>query len=238
MRTLHFNNIDSTHVLYDWDEKIGSDWKSALEKLIEHSYTDNLVNFIEQIYLSGKEIYPNKNRLFKPFKCCSLKDVKLVIIDDHPFKSCESSGIGKGTINNSILEKDLPIELVRFRDCIYNTIYGRQYSITNFDNSLKDLADNDILFLNSSMTVGKEEDHKLIWRNFIRNVIKTINSQCENVVFLFMTKNNNDLYPLINKENHKIIINTDDILQEDSDIFLEIDKYIKLKYPKKSYILW
>ena len=142
---------------------------------------NDLNNFIEQVYLSGKEVYPIKSRLFAPFKKCNLKDVKIVIIDNRPVKDLRSSGLGRGVMEKSSLISDLPIELREFRDCIYETIYGNQYSITNFDNSLEEYCDNDMLFLNCSMCVEKDKDYTIIWKHFIRNVIQELNKKKEKV---------------------------------------------------------
>jgi uracil DNA glycosylase len=162
-------SLSKTKKSYDWINELNSDWSSALFDSISFEYSSSLNTFIEQIYLSGKEIYPQKDKLFVPFKKCSLKDVKIVIIDNRPVKDLRSSGIGRGIEEKSSLISDLPIELREFRDCIYETVYGNQYSITNFDNSLDEYCDNDMLFLNCSVCVEKDKDYKIIWKHFIRD---------------------------------------------------------------------
>lgn len=223
---------------YDIIEELGLEWSTALTDLLDSDYSKDLHNFINQIYLSNKEIYPIKDRLFKPFQQCSLKDVKIVIIDDRPAKDLRSSGIGRGVMETSILTKDLPLELRHFRDCIYETIYGNQCSVVNFDNSLLDYCDSDILFLNSSMCIEKDKDYTIIWKNFIRNVIQEINKRKENVVYLFLTNNNSDLYDYIDENKNKIIVNQSSILMSYSTIFTELDEYIEDKYPPYARVLW
>jgi uracil DNA glycosylase len=218
--------------------ELGVDWSLALSDLRSSEYSKHLNNFIEQIYLSNKEVYPIKSRLFTPFKKCSLKDVKIVVIDDRPVKDLRSSGIGRGIIESSSLIKDLPLELRDFRDSIYGSIYGNQYSITNFNNSLDDYCDNDMLFLNCSMCIEKDKDYAIIWKHFIRNVIQEINKRKENIVFLFLTNNNTDLYDYIDEDKNKIITNPISILTSDTNIFIELDEYIEDKYPPFNRILW
>lgn len=223
---------------YDWIQEIGLDWSSVLCDLTSLDYSNQLNIFIEQVYLSGKEIYPLKNKLFKPFHKCAFKDVKIVIIDNRPVKDLRSSGIGRGLNENSSLIADLPIELREFRDCIYETIYGNQYSITNFDNTLEDYCDNDMLFLNCSMCVEKDKDYTIIWKNLIRNVIQEINKRKEKVVYLFLTGSNLDLRKYIDESKNKVIINPYPMLMSYSSIFTEVDEYIENNYPHYSRIQW
>jgi uracil-DNA glycosylase len=223
---------------FNWKKELGIEWSTFLFNLLESEYGKNLTTFIEQVYLSGKEVYPVKKNLFNSFYNCSLKDVKVVVIDDRPVKSTKSSGIGRGVIESSSLTKDLPLELIQFRDAIYSSIYGNQYSITNFDNSLNNYCDEDMLFLNCSMCVEKNQDYTIIWKHFIRTVIKTINENKKNIVYLFLTDNNLDLCKQIDKESNKIIINSDKDLIKDSYIFLETDEYIENNYPHYNRIIW
>ena len=223
---------------YDWVNEIGLDWSSALCNLTSLDYSNHLNTFIEQIYLSDKEVYPIKSRLFTSFKRCSLKDVKVVIIDNRPIRDIRSSGIGRGVIEKSSLSNDLPLELRQFRDCIYETIYGNQYSITNFDNSLDNYCDEDMLFLNCSMCVEKDKDYTIIWKHFIRSVIQEINKTHTNIVYVFLTGQNLDLRKYINESKNKVIVNSTDVLMSYSTIFLEIDEYIEDNYHYNSRIIW
>lgn len=223
---------------YDWVEAIGLDWSNVLCDLTSLDYSNQLNTFIEQVYLSGKEIYPLQNKLFKPFHQCAFKDVKIVIIDNRPVKDLRSSGIGRGINENSSLIADVPIELREFRDCIYETIYGNQYSITNFDNTLEDYCDNDILFLNCSMCVEKDKDYTIVWKNFIRNIIQEINKRKEKVVYLFLTGDNLDLRNYIDENKNKIIVNPYSMLMSYSTVFTELDEYIEANYPHYCRVSW
>ena len=231
-------SLTKTKKVYNWSNEISLDWSLALSNLISSNYSNNLNNFIDQIYLSGKEIYPLKNKLFKPFHQCAFKDVKIVVIDNRPVKDLRSSGIGRGIVENSSLIADVPIELREFRDCIYETIYGNQYSITNFDNTLEDYCDNDMLFLNCSMCVEKDKDYTIIWKHFIRNVIQEINKKKEKVVYVFLTGDNLDLRNYIDESKNKVIINPYSMLMSYSTIFIELDEYIEANYPHYCRVSW
>ena len=223
---------------FNWKKELTLDWSLALSEVLESDYSKYLSTFIEQIYLSNKEVYPIKNRLFNSFKRCSLKDVKIVIIDDRPVKDIRSSGIGRGIVESSVLINDLPRELREFRDCIYETIYGNQYIITNFDNSLDDYCDEDMLFLNCSMCVEKDKDYTVIWKHFIRNIITEINKRKKNIVYVFLTGSNLDLLNYIDETKNKIIINQFPTLMSYSTIFTELDEYIEDNYESYARISW
>jgi len=223
---------------FNWKKELGLDWSTALSDLLESDYSEHLSNFIDQVYLSGKEIYPIRNRLFTPFHQCSLLDVKIVIIDNRPVKDLRSSGMGRGINEKSTLVNDLPMELRHFRDCIYETIYGNQYPINNFDNSLYDYADSDMLFLNCSMCVAEEKDYTIIWKNFIRNIIQEIDKRKENIVYVFLTGDNLDLINYIDESKNKIIMNPFPVLASYSTVFTEIDEYIEDNYPSFNRVLW
>ena len=223
---------------FNWKKELGLDWSTALSDLLESDYGESLSTFIEQVYLSGKEVYPIKSNLFVPFQKCSLTDVKIVIIDNRPVKDLRSSGIGRGIIEASPLVKDLPIELRQFRDCIYETIYGNQYNITNYDNSLDDYCDNDMLFLNCSMCVEKDKDYTIIWKHFIRNVIQELNKKKEKVVYLFLTGDNLDLRQYIDEDKNKIVVNPFSVLMSHSTVFVEVDEYIDKNYEHYSRMQW
>ena len=231
-------NLNFKTKSYDWINEIGLDWSSALCNLTSLDYSNHLNTFIEQIYLSGKEVYPSKNKLFTSFKKCSLEDVKVVIIDDRPVKDIRSSGIGRGVIENSSLSNNLPLELRHFRDCIYETIYGNPYSITDFDNSLDDYCEQDMLFLNCSLCVEKDKDYTTVWKHFIRNVIQEINKRKENIVYLFLTGGNLDLRNYIDESKNKVIINPFLVLPRYSTIFTELDEYIENNYASHVRISW
>ena len=223
---------------FNWMKEIGLEWSNVLSELLDSEYSKHLSTFIEQIYLSDKEVYPIKSRLFTSFKRCSLRDVKIVVIDNRPVKDVRSSGIGRGIIEQSSLVKNIPLELRQFRDCIYETVFGNQYSITNFDNSLYDYCDNDMLFLNCSMCVGKDKSYKIVWKHFIRNIIQEIGKRKENIVYLFLTGDNLDLREYIDVTKNKIIINPFSTLMSYSTIFTELDEYIEDNYASHVRISW
>jgi uracil-DNA glycosylase len=219
------------------EKELGLDWATILYDFYESEYFTHLENFINQVYLSGKSVYPKQQRLFQPFKDCSYDDLQVVIIDNKPVKDLRSSGVGRGILTTSTLNSDIPIELREFRDCILSSVYGNQMKLSDFDNSLYDYSENGFLFLNVSMCVEENKDYTDVWKNFIRCVIKEINNK-KNIVYLFLTDDHLDLCKYIDKDNNKIIVNTDAKLSNNSDIFLDCNEYLYDTLIIKNYNLW
>lgn len=232
------NSFDETSVKFDWNLNIGQDWALLLEDLIESDYSNDLVNFIDQVYLSKEDVFPVRENLFRSFICCPLKDTKVVVIDNRPCKTIKSSGIGRGINSESGYVSDLPLELRNFRDCIYETIFGNQNSINHFDCSLNDYSNEGLLFLNASMCVTEDRNYKIVWRNFIRTVIFELNKRKENIVYLFLTGENSDLIDSIDEDKNKIIVNPTNVLMSYSKIFIELDEFMEEKYHPTSLISW
>jgi uracil-DNA glycosylase len=219
------------------EKELGLDWATILYDFYESEYFTHLENFINQVYLSGKTIYPKQQKLFQPFKDCSYDNLQVVIIDNKPVKDLRSSGVGRGILTTSTLNSDIPIELREFRDCILNSVYGNQLKLSDFDNSLYDYSENGFLFLNMSMCTEENKDYTEVWKNFIRCVIKEINNK-KNIVYLFLTDDHLDLCKYIDQKNNKIIVNTETKLSNNSDIFLDCNEYLYDTLIIKNYNLW
>ncbi len=219
------------------EKELGLEWATVLYDFYESEYYTHLENFINQIYISGKTVYPKQDRLFEPFKDCKYEDIQVVVIDDRPVKNIKSSGIGRGIFTTSTLNSDLPIELRDLRDCIMESIYGNQQNLTIFDNSLYEYSANGFMFLNCSMCVEENRDFTGVWKNFIRYVLKEIGKR-KNIAYVFLTDNNLDLCKYIDKKNNKILVNPSTKLNRKSEIFLECNEYVYDKASTSDYNLW
>ena len=217
--------------------EIGLEWSTILYDFYESEYFTHLENFINQVYLSSKTVYPKQQKLFQSFKDCNYNELQVVVIDDRPAKDLRSSGVGRGILTTSTLNSDLPIELRDFRDCLLESVYGNQMRIIDFDNSLYDYSENGFLFLNCSMCVEENKDYSDVWKNFIRSVIKELANK-KNIVYLFLNDNHLDLCKYIDKDNNKIIVNTTSKLSKDSEIFIECNEYLYDTTLVKNYNLW
>lgn len=232
------NEVNDKLMTFDWTTEFKIEWAAVLRSLKSSKYGSNLANFIDQIYTSGEEIYPSRESLFRPFRRCSIKETKIVVIDNRPVRDSRSSGIGRGICDSEFDVKNYPKELKHLIDNIYETIYGNQIPSNNFDNSMFEYADQGMLFLNASMCVGKDKEYTIIWKQFMRYIIEAINERKSNVVYLFLTSDNADLYDLIDEDSNKIIVNHTEVLMPYSTVFAEIDEYMGAHYTNDNLIIW
>ena len=53
-------SLTKTKKVYNWSNEISLDWSLALSNLISSNYSNNLNNFIDQIYLSKIPKHPKQ----------------------------------------------------------------------------------------------------------------------------------------------------------------------------------
>lgn len=236
--TTHSNNINTDRITFNWNLNLGDSWAEKMAGLIAEDYSDDLINFIDQIYLSKEVVYPEKRNIFRGFRACDFDDVKVVIIDDMPARDLRSSGIGRGVTEMDSITQ-IPTELKMYRDSIYETIHGGyKIKLSSFDNSLIEHAEQGILFINSSMCVTRHKEYDFMFRQFIRYIIRLINKHKKNVVFLFLSNLQSDLYNEIDLTKHYIVKNPISTIGFQSEIFQKVDEIIYDKYPIDQMILW
>lgn len=233
----HKESLTGRQLKYNWGRCIG-DWIDPLYNLLETDYVDNLVTFIDQKYKSGKDIFPNEFNLFKAFHFCRYSDLKVVIISNNAPLTKEASGIGVGINIPEGKIVNLPPMLNSIKECIDDTVYGHIKNEVSFDTSLQDIAEQGVLFLNTSLTTEITQSHKEMWKGFIRETIKTINKEKKDVIFVFLNSDNEELEKFIDLQKHYILRNTGGILPFYSTIFTKIDDIIEEKYGSQSYIQW
>ena len=146
----------------------------------EKNYFKRLTDFVRDEYLSGKTIYPEPKNIFNAFNLCPLQNVNVVIIGQDPY---HEPGQAHGlcfSVQNGI---ELPPSLVNIYKEIEQDI-GRK-SLTNGD--LSDWAKQGVLLLNSTLTVAAHAATSHSgqgWETFTDAVIKTVNENQKNVVYM------------------------------------------------------
>lgn len=162
------------------DVKIEQSWKNVLASEFEKDYFKKLTDFVRGEYLSGKTIYPEPKNIFNAFNLCPLHNVKVVIIGQDPY---HEPGQAHGLCFSVQSGVDLPPSLINIYKEIEQDIGHK--SITNGD--LTDWAKQGVLLLNSTLTVAahvaaSHSGHG--WETFTDAVIKAVNENCKNVVYM------------------------------------------------------
>jgi len=161
--------------------KLESSWLEALKDEFEKPYMKNLKEFLIQQKREGKTILPKSSLWFNSLNSTPLHDVKVVIIGQDPYPNItHPHGLCFSVLPDV---KPLPKSLQNINKELLEDI-GVDNSHTGY---LQPWAKQGILLLNAVLTVeaGKSNSHQNRgWEIFTDKIIETINSRCDNVVFI------------------------------------------------------
>jgi len=158
-----------------------SSWLSKLENEFQQPYMQELKNFLLEKKKQGKTILPKGSLWFNALNSTPLNEVKVVILGQDPYPNI---GHAHGLCFSALPEvKPLPKSLIN----IYKELQ-EDIGLDNFHTPyLQPWADQGVLLLNAILTIeaGKSNAHQgKGWEKFTDKIIKIINQECENVVFI------------------------------------------------------
>tara|TARA_R110000772_G_scaffold54130_1_gene123527 strand:- start:47429 stop:48142 length:714 start_codon:yes stop_codon:yes gene_type:complete len=191
----------------DYELKIDSkalfgDWAVPLNDLLASDYMYNLIVFLEEIYTDRDlVITPFKKQVFRVFQEAKYRDLKVVVLADGPYKTFKNNGLALA--NKESLQHFSP-ELMKVKECIEKTVYGG-FKLT-FDPTLETWTDQGVLPLNTSQTadISKGKSHSVYWRRFTREIIKTINNNKKDIVFILLGAEAGYFERYIDRDKHQI----------------------------------
>ena len=181
------------------DEYFG-DWM----KVIDRAELNNVMVKVGQEY-KRKPICPAQPDVFKAFRLCSLKNLKIVMLLQDPYPQ-KGVATGLALANNSkILDSKLSPSLKVIKEAVINFEVPKNSCI--FDPTLESWAKQGILMLNSALTVemNKVGSHVMIWRPFIIALLKHL-SECETgIIYVLFGRQAQTFKPYINSRFNHII---------------------------------
>ena len=180
-------------------ETLNNDWKTVLNSTFSAAYFQNLGLFLEKEYISY-DIFPPLDQIFTAFQRCSFTQTKVVIIGQDPYHGL---GQAQGLSFSVPPTFPLPPSLLN----IYKELY-EDLKIFRMNGDLRSWADQGVLLLNAVLTVrsGEANSHsKQGWEEFTQEVIRTLNDEKQNVVFVFWGAYAQKLSKLIDPQRHFII---------------------------------
>ncbi|MBD5423235.1 MAG: uracil-DNA glycosylase [Mycoplasma sp.] len=166
-----------------------------LHKIIKSQKYENRLN---NIYSSNKNIFPNRNDVFRAFKLCPLSKTKVVIFGQDPYYT---KGVADGLAFSTRSNKT-PASLKN----IFKEIKLEYPNSLFSSNNLESWANQGVLLLNTSLTVEENLPLKnsLLWMDFIREILNLINNHCNNIIFVLWGNQAIKLKKYISK-NHYIL---------------------------------
>jgi len=185
----------------DYDRLLGSDWASVLrDNLIKTDYMRNLMIFLNESYKKGG-IYPSKSNIFKAIESVEFADLRVVIIGREPYNDGNATGIPLANFDK--YGKRFSDELIKYHKGIETFVYDGFKMYQNPE--LEELSQQGVLFLDAALTsTGNKLEHLVYWRNFIRQVILSIQEWIPDVVFVFMGEEAKYFAQYVKNPNYKL----------------------------------
>lgn len=181
------------------DEYFG-DWM----KVIDRTELNNVMAKVGQEY-RRKPICPAQPDVFKAFRLCSLKNLKIVMLFQDPYPQ-KGVATGLALANNSkTLDSELSPSLKVIKEAVINFEIPH-YCIT-FDQTLESWAKQGILMINSALTVEMNRigSHVMLWRPFIAKLLKNLSEYNTAIVYVLFGRQAQTFKPYINNRFNHII---------------------------------
>jgi uracil-DNA glycosylase len=176
---------------------INSDWYDILNK---YGYINRINVILEKIKKTDKIVYPQFNNIFNALNLTTFKNTKVVIIGQDPYH-------GENEANGLAFSLNDNVKITPSLRNIYKELYN-DLNIKKNNNDLSGWAKQGVLLLNTILTVEKDKplSHKDFgWQEITTFIIKYINENKENVVFILWGNNAKEYGDLIDKNKHLVI---------------------------------
>ncbi|NSY17418.1 uracil-DNA glycosylase [Neorhizobium sp. AL 9.2.2] len=185
----------------DGDIKLEETWKFALETEFEDPYMADLKSFLVSEKEAGKLIFPKGSEYFRALDLTPLDEVKVVILGQDPY---HGEGQAHGLCFSVRPGVRIPPSLVN----IYKEMEADLGIAPAKHGFLEHWAEQGVLLLNSVLTVeeGKAAAHQgKGWERFTDAVIRTVNEECDGVVFILWGAYAQKKAAFVDEERHLVI---------------------------------
>lgn len=180
--------------------RIHPSWKKELDHEFEKDYFKDLTEFVKQEYSENK-CFPPGNEIFAAFDHSNFEDTRVVILGQDPY---HGPGQANGLCFSVRDGVTFPPSLINIFKEIEQDL-GKPIPETG---NLERWADQGVLLLNATLSVRAHQagsHQNKGWENFTDEVIKTISSDKENVVFMLWGGYAKKKAKLIDSSKHLIL---------------------------------
>lgn len=191
-------------VRVDENQRVRID-ESEKAKEISESLTAGLQSALAHVAgerAAGKIVYPPDADVFNAFKLTPFDTLKVVILGQDPYHGPnQSHGLCFSVVKGNKIPPSLRNIYKELAADIHNFVVPSHGDLSYW-------AEQGILLLNTVLTVEQAQAHshkKIGWEQFTDGVISTINSQCENVIFLLWGAPAQKKAILIDEQRHTIL---------------------------------
>mgnify|MGYP001566246459 CR=1 FL=1 len=182
---------------------IDKSWKDQLKSQFKQPYFKKLLEFISKEY-DTNIIFPPKKELFTAFNLCTFDTVRVVILGQDPYHGANQAHGLCFSVNKDVRT---PPSLKN----IYKELATDVQKEIPDHGDLRDWAKQGVLLINATLTVEQKKPgshQKKGWEQFTDEVIKTISTQKEHVVFLLWGNFAKSKIDLIDQSKHLVLTTT------------------------------
>jgi uracil-DNA glycosylase len=182
------------------DVKIDPTWKKVLKTEFEKPCWEALTKTVKDQY-QKTVVYPPAKNIFRAFDLCPLDKVKVVIIGQDPYHGVMQANGLSFSVNDGVR---LPPSLQN----IYKEIHNDLGIAPSPSGDLTRWASQGVLMLNSVLTVlaNKPASHSgLGWEQFTDAVIKALNENRSNIVYILWGKYAQAKGEVIDRDNNLVL---------------------------------
>lgn len=179
---------------------IKNDWEDFLLQEREKPYFETMMETLNSEYQT-KNIYPNKADVFNCFRYTALADTKVILLGQDPYHQPQQACGLSFAVRPGI---KVPPSLVNIYQELATDL---KLPIPNHGYILP-WAKQGVLLLNTVLTVehGKPNSHKnLGWLTFTNNVLKYLNQEKSDLVFLLLGRNAQSKIEFLTNPTHLIL---------------------------------
>jgi uracil-DNA glycosylase len=178
-------------------------WRQILQESLNEERLIAIEERISQDIRMGLDVYPPRENIFEAFKYFEPDHLRVCIIGQDCYHGPgEANGLA---FSVSGTQNKLPPSL-RNIFAELESVYG----VKRIDKDLHDWAAQGVLLLNRALTVrhASPNSHAKLWAPITEQIVRWINANCKNVVFMLWGNDARKLAEWIDKDVHLVLEHT------------------------------
>jgi uracil-DNA glycosylase len=238
-----FVQIDYKNIKNKLSEQLSDTGWDVVDRYIFSNEFQTCLEYLVNDVNNGKRFTPKVKYFFRAFEECKHDNTKVIIVGQDPYPNLIiNNNIGINAADGLAFSNSLTGVEQSSLTKIFNEL-EKIYPDYNRNTDLTRWANQGVLLLNTALStqINKIGTHYTIWKPFVSKVVKYINDNLKDVIFVFMGKKAKDLSKFVNQHHvlyceHPAAAAYNKRNWRSNNIFLEVNN--KLKKFSKQEIIW
>lgn len=181
-------------------EPVFETWFEPLYPILNTLYFRDLIVKLNYKF-KVSTIYPKRSEVFKAFRITEFDNLKVVILGQDPYTNGMATGLAFANPEDTFHPN---VSLYKIQKAVERDIYNG-FKL-DFDFTLESWAEQGVLLLNSSLTVGGVAgSHSEWWEPFTRETIKIINDSKQGIIFMLWGNDAQKYSKFIDENKHTVL---------------------------------